>query len=308
MPLPEAFHDVARKVNNWGRWGSDDERGTLNLLTPNAVRRGRDSIVSGRMFPLAIPLSEDGPQAGLIPDRHNPVRRMVAINHSMIGDAALLATSDDTVELGLQAATHWDALAHVSHSGKLYNGFPADTITEAGAARCGIDKVGAVVGRGVLLDVPRALGLDRLAGGHVITADDLDAAVALAGVQLQSGDFLLVRTGQMQQFHAGDRIAYAFPSAGPSLEAVTWFHANDVAAVATDSITFEVFPGEVDGLVLPVHLLHLVEMGLLQGQNFDLEALAADCAADGQFTFLLSATPEPFVGGLGGPVAPVAVK
>ena len=78
--------------------------------------------------------------------------------------------------------------------------------------------------------------------------------------------------------------------------------------MATDNLSFEVYPGEVDGLMLPVHMLHLVEMGLLQGQNFDLEALSADCADDGSYAFLLVATPEPFVGGCGAPVVPVAVK
>ena len=89
---------------------------------------------------------------------------------------------------------------------------------------------------------------------------------------------------------------------------VTWFRDHDVAAVATDNMTFEVYPWEHDELAMPVHLLHMVDMGMIQGQNWNLEELAAACADDGQYTFLLEATPEPFVGGLGSPVAPVAVK
>jgi len=89
---------------------------------------------------------------------------------------------------------------------------------------------------------------------------------------------------------------------------VRWFRRHDVAAVATDTMSFEVFPCERDDLFFPVHLLDLVEMGMIQGQNFQLEALAADCADDGVYTFLLEATPDPFVKAVGAPVQPIAVK
>jgi kynurenine formamidase len=150
--------------------------------------------------------------------------------------------------------------------------------------------------------------VERLEPGTAITAADLDAAEDAAGVRITAGDIVLVRTGHLQVFRAGDRVGYAIPSPGLSLETVPWLHSRDVAAVATDTIALEVVPSERDDLPLPVHLLHLVEMGLLQGQNWDLEALAADCAADGQWSFLLSATPEPVSRGTGGVVNPVAVK
>jgi kynurenine formamidase len=92
------------------------------------------------------------------------------------------------------------------------------------------------------------------------------------------------------------------------MQTAKWFHDRGVAAVATDNLSFEVFPGEDDRVMFPVHLLHLVEMGLVQGQNFDLEELAEDCADDGRYTFLLEATPEPIVGATGAPVTPVAIK
>jgi kynurenine formamidase len=196
----------------------------------------------------------------------------------------------------------------VSHDGVLYNGHPASAVTVTGAARCGIDKVDTIVSRGVLLDLPATKDVDKLEPGYAITAADLDAAVAMAGLEVQAGDVVLVRTGQIQNFHAGDRMAYAYPSAGLSLSTAEWFHARDVAAVATDNLTCEVYPSEITEPYLPVHLLHLVYMGLTQGQNFDLEALAADCAADGRYTFLLDASPQPFTGGLGSPVNPVVTK
>jgi len=105
-----------------------------------------------------------------------------------------------------------------------------------------------------------------------------------------------------------DLIAYTYPSPGLTIETAEWFWAHDVAAVATDTLVFEVFPSPHEELYLPVHLLHLVEMGLTQGQNFVLDPLAEDCAADGSYTFLLDATPLPLTDGLGTPLNPVAIK
>jgi kynurenine formamidase len=253
-------------------------------------------------------LSLDGPQTGAIPGRINPLKTMVAINDAFIGDPTQFCTSDDVVTMGLQCATHWDSLAHVSYDNRLYNGFPASSITAHGAARCGIDKIATIVSRGVLLDLPRAKGVERLDGGYALRPDDLDAAEELAKVRVQAGDIVLLRTGQMLSLKAGDKLAYGTPSPGPSMMTVEWFRERDVAAVATDNLTFEVFPCEREDCLLPVHLLHLVEMGMTQGQNWDLEALAADCADDGVYEFLLDASPQPFVGGVGSPVNPVAMK
>ncbi|MFF0625902.1 cyclase family protein [Streptomyces sp. NPDC004296] len=307
MPLPQEFHDIARRVNNWGRWGPDDEIGTLNLITPEVVRAAAATVRSGRRVPLALPLQQNGVQTGMIPGRVNPLHTMVAINQEIFGPGTV-ATSDDTVTMGLQAATHWDGLTHVSHSGRLYNDRPADAVTaHRGATALGIEKVPPITSRGVLLDVARAHGTERLPGGHAVTPEDLDAAEELAGTTVRSGDVVLIRTGQVQHYLAGDREAYAMPSPGLSLRTPEWFHARGVAAVANDTLVFEAFPPEVEGLWLPVHALHLVEMGMLQGQNWNLEELSAACAQEGRYAFLLSAMAEPFVGGTGSPVAPVAV-
>jgi kynurenine formamidase len=146
--------------------------------------------------------------------------------------------------------------------------------------------------------------------GYPITPDDLTAAGALGGVEMAPGDIVLVRTGQMVHLAPGSRdlVAYTYPSPGLSIETAEWFHARDVAAVATDNLTFEVYPCQHDDIYLPVHLLHLVEMGLTQGQNWVLDPLAAACADDGHYTFLLDATPLPFTNGLGSPLNPLALK
>ncbi|MEU8686249.1 cyclase family protein [Streptomyces sp. NPDC048611] len=307
MPLPQEFHDIAERVNNWGRWGADDEIGTLNLITDQVVREAAAHIRSGRRIALALPLRHDGVQTGVIPGRVNPLHTMTAINQELFGPGTV-ATSDDAVTMGLQAGTHWDGLTHVSHSGRLYNNRPADSVTaHDGATRLGIEKATPIASRGVLLDVARVHGTERLPGGHAVTPEDLDAAEELAGTTVGTGDIVLVRTGQLRHYLAGDRQAYAFPSPGLSLRTPEWFHAREVAAVANDTLTFEIFPPEIENLWMPVHALHLVEMGMLQGQNWNLEELSTACAEAGRFTFFLSAMAEPFVGGSGAPVAPVAI-
>lgn len=308
MPLPQEFHDIAKRLNNWGRWGASDEIGTLNLITDEVVRSAAAEVRTGHRFPLALPLQQDGVQTGVIPGRVNPLHTMVAVNLEMFGPDTV-ATSDDIVTTALQAGTHWDGLTHASHSGRIYNGRPADSITAHGGSEfSGMEKITSLLSRGILLDVARALGVERLPADHAIGTEDLDAAEEFAGTPIRPGDIVLVRTGQMQHYLAGDKHAYGYPSPGLSVRAPEWFHARDVAAVANDTLTFEIFPPEIENLWMPVHALHLVEMGMPQGQNWNLEELAAACADDGHYAFLLSATPEPFTGATGSPVAPIAVK
>ncbi|TXJ78826.1 cyclase family protein [Streptomyces lavendulae] len=307
MTLPQEFHEIAGRVNNWGRWGAEDEIGTLNLITDAVVRGAVAEVRTGRRIPLALPLTHDGVQTGVIPGRVDPLHAMTQLNQELFGPGTV-ACSDDVVTLGLQAGTHWDALPHVSHGGRLYNGRPAATVTaHGGAAYSGIDRAGPVLSRGVLLDVAAALGVERLAGGHAVTPQELERAEEFGGVRVRAGDIVLVRTGQVRVLLGGDRHGYGYPSPGLSVRTPEWFHARDVAAVANDTLTFEIFPPEIDDLWLPVHALHLVEMGMLQGQNWNLEELSTACGECGRYAFLLSAAPEPFAGATGSPVAPVAL-
>jgi kynurenine formamidase len=311
VAVPARFSEVAARVRNWGRWGPEDEIGTLNLIDERARRRGVGAVRSGKSFALGLPLSEaEGIQAGFIKGRVNPTRSMIQVNEPLSADPDWVCASEDVVTLALQCATHWDALAHVSYDGHIYNGYPASSVDADGAARCGIHRLGAVISRGVLLDVARALSLDVLRPGYAITPDDLSAASELSGIEMEPGDIVLVRTGQMVHLMppTRDLVAYTWPTPGLTVETAEWFFDRDVAAVATDTLPFEVFPCQYDDLYLPVHLLHLVEMGMTQGQNWVLDELAADCADDGQYAFLLDATPLPFTHGLGSPLNPVALK
>ncbi len=324
--MPSAFIDLARRVSNWGRWGDDDQLGTLNFIDATARLRGVAAVHEGNAFPLGLPMSEaEGIQMGFIEGRVNPTRSMICVNNPLSPDPEWIASSEDVVTFAMQCATHWDGLAHVSYGagpdgGKLYNGYPASSVTEAGTTKLGIQLIGSLVSRGLLLDVARAKGLEVLDAGYPITPDDLDAACELGNLTVEPGDVLLVRTGQAAHLAlpgrpglAGappkrDLIAYTWPAPGLTLATTEWFHARDVAAVATDTMVLEVYPCEDKDLYLPVHLIHLVEMGMIQGQNWFLDELADACAADGRYEFLLDATPLPFTNGLGSPVNPVALR
>ena len=162
-------------------------------------------VQTGKTFNLSIPLDDNGPQIGFIPGRYNPIHKVFQINEVTIGDPDGTRFSDDQMDLALQACTHWDALSHSSYGGNLWNGHPADSITESGAGKCGIGLVTSLVTRGVLLDVARLKGVDVVEAGTPLTGADLDAACEAAGVTVEPGDVVLLRTGAMSLFLAGDR-------------------------------------------------------------------------------------------------------
>src|SRR5438094_1247420 len=163
----QRVREIAAKVSNWGRWGTEDERGTLNFITPETVRRAAACVKRGEVFALGLPFGADGPQIGQ-GGRVNPIHLMSAVDGRLGADPAAPRYADDFVTMPLQCATQWDSLAHVWYDDRLYNGFPASTLGAGGATRNGIDKVGAIISRGVLLDVARSRKVDRLRAGEVI--------------------------------------------------------------------------------------------------------------------------------------------
>jgi kynurenine formamidase len=305
----ERIREIASRVSNWGRWGADDERGTMNFVTPDVIRRAAACVRRGEVFSLALPLDADGPQFGQ-GGRVNPVHLMTSLHNPMSPDPDGPRYADDVIVMPLQCATQWDSLAHVHYGGQLYNGHAVSTLTTAGAARNGIDKmVAGIVSRGIVLDVARSGGVERLAPGQVIGPAELEAAERAQGVRVESGDVLLLRTGHIRTFTADhDRVAYMKQMPGLGIASVEWLHAREVAAVASDTNMVEVWPPEDRALLFPVHSLCIRDMGLTLGEMFDLEALAADCAADGVWTVLFTAPPLPVTGGVGSPINPLAVK
>lgn len=309
MPLTPEMAELAERVRRWGRWGDDDEVGSLNLVDDEAARRGAAAVRTGRCFGLAVPLGPGSPQKGGAPRRFNPIHTMLSLHATYVPGAGEAAFNDDMVVLPLSAGTHVDALAHVGYDGRIWNGYPIEVVTsEGGATRCGADSLRPVVSRGVLLDLPAALGVERLEPGHAIGPDDLDAALDHARVRLAPGDVLLVRTGQMQLLHAGEVWAYNHDTPGLSVASLEWIHRHEPGLVFTDTYVYEVWPPEDWSAIMAVHMISLRDMGQLQGQNADLEALAEACADDGVYDCLVSVAPEPVTGGCSAPVQPVAVR
>lgn len=301
------FREVGRQVSNWGRWGDDDERGTLNLITTELIVDAARLVHRGAVFDLGIPLNSSGPQVS--DGRINPVRLMSETGTDQNYPGGL-KWADDYVFMPLQAGSLWDALAHVWYDAHLYNGFPENAVSSHGAKRCAIDAFGnGVVGRGVLVDVAAHKAVDWLEGGYVITSDDLDSACESQGVEIRSGDILLVRTGWRRKFlHDADAAAWMRTEPGLGIGSVQWIRDKDISALCMDNWGIEVIPAEDPEVFNPVHCVLLRDVGLPLGEILDFEELAADCQVDGVFEFLFSGAPLKFSGAVGSPINPLAIK
>jgi kynurenine formamidase len=312
----DTLRQLALGVRNWGKWGPDDEIGTLNYITPATIAAASQLVTAGKVFALGIPLQRQGPQSGTR-QRFNPIHTMFRDGGDQPKDAAAVIDmqgyggSDDWIVMPLQCVTQWDSLAHVFFEGKMYNGFDATLVTSSGAAKNSIDKTkNKIVSRGVLLDVPRYKGVQALAPGYAITVADLEGAAAAHQVTVQRGDILLIRTGHMSRYLDKGNWNYfdLDDSPGVSVHTAAWMHAKEIAAVASDNYAVEVRPSELPPFRSPFHMCAIPNMGLTLGEIFYLEELAADCAADGRYAFLLVAPPLPVTNAVGTPINPYAMK
>jgi kynurenine formamidase len=322
--------------NNWGRWGDEDQRGTANLISDAMIAGAAGLVERGRIFSLALPIDPSAPR---FPSRAPAKHYFTATGADALAGTPLsewfppmvetepaqpkrigprpqetgYVYNDDVIELATQGSTQWDGLAHVVVEDTLYNGYWAGTVTAAGgAAANGMEHVhSALVGRGVLLDAARHAGVDSLEPGTPITGADLDAICEAEGVVVGPGDILLLRTGYLQRWwglnNDDSRAEYMRSWPGVGLTAVDWLADRDVAAAACDTTGFEVMPSE-GGEILPVHDRLIVDLGFFIGELWDLELLAADCAEDGRYTFLLVAPPLYIPHAVGSPLNPIALK
>ncbi|MFI6810221.1 cyclase family protein [Streptomyces luteogriseus] len=311
-----AIAEAAKKYSNWGRWGEDDVLGTLNLLTDDKRREGSALVRRGVSFSLAQSFDMNGPQKGWR-RRTNPVHTMLDTGT----DAALgnqgfphgIGGADDVIAMPLQCSTQWDGLGHIFDHGIAWNGRNAEkVVTSDGDLVTGIEHMAPhVAGRGVLLDVGRVLGGSggELPDGFAITEEHLTATAEAHGVSVGRGDIAVVRTGQLARARRDGWGDYAGgPAPGLSFTTAGWLHRTEIAAIATDTWGFEVRPNEFDNAFQPLHQVVIPNMGLLIGEMWDLDALAADCADDGVYEFWLTAAPLPITGAVGSPVNPIAVK
>jgi len=320
---------MAKEVRNWGKWGADDQLGTLNYITPEKIARASAMVRQGKIFPLSIPVDAYGPQ-GAHGFRRNPIHIMSvdggddqAARHLEGWGGSTEAQiaqfwkgpmrfNDDYIIMPLQGSTQWDALSHVYYDGQLYNGYPASAVTSLGATKDSIDQVagrGMIVSRGVLLDVAHYRGVKYLAPQTIISPEELDAVAQAEGVTIETGDVVIVRTGWRVNFlETRNGEEWMLGSPGLSWRCAEWLHHKQAAAVASDNIAVEAFVSEFPDAILVFHLLTIRDMGMMLGEIWDLEALSQDCAADGVYAFLLVAQPLRVSGAVGSPVNPVALK
>lgn len=307
------FEQLADKVRNWGRWGAHDQRGTLNHIGPAALQRGAAAVQSGKLFNLGLRFDKHGPQDGV--RRFNPMLYTIELGKPLNPDRPDGGCfNDDVIHMPLQAATQWDAIGHVHYHGVLYNNCKAcDVLSPEGTRRHGIEQLAApgIMSRGVLLDIARWRGVDELPADVAISPDMLNECCVAQGVRLLPGDIVMVRTGHIRHFTVHhNRSLFNGLQAGVSAACAEWVFDHQLAAIAADNKAVEIIGPDMarQDMPLPFHMLALRDMGCPLGEMFDLEALAADCAADGRYTCMLAAPPLAITGGFGSPVNPLALK
>lgn len=310
----DAIYQAAKELSNWGRWGPDDQLGTLNFVTPEDVVNAASLIKRGAVFALGLSLKERI-QSGLFGGRWNPIHTMLATGTDAVAgnqdEPVGVRYGDDAINMPMQGSTQWDALAHIFLDDKMYNGYPASLVDSNGAAKNGIENYrDKAVGRGVLLDVARFKGVDWLEDGYGISNDDLDQTAKAQGVEIRRGDFVIVRTGQQERcLQQGEWGTYAGGDApGLKFETAYWIHGQEIAAICADTWGCEVRPNETDEANQPWHWVVIPAIGIAMGEIFYLKELAADCAEDGVYEFFFSAPPLHVPGACGSPINPQAIK
>ena len=297
--------DLGDGRSNWGRWGADDERGALNLIGSESVVQAAHAVRTGKVYGLALPIGQGGP---LFPYRGAPQRLTLTSKtdeamFSSYGAAPGVGSNEDVLILASHVLTHMDALGHVFSDGTTYNGHDADFTSLSGAGHCGIEKTASFAGRAVLLDVAGHQEESWLAPGHVIDSDQLEACRAAQGVDIRSGDVLLIRTGWLEYFASLEPGADpGFSQPGLGLGAVAFVADNDVAVVGADNAAIECTPFDQD-VFLGVHLALLTKLGVTLIEHLVL----AEMAADRCYESLFCAGALPVTGATGSPLNPIAI-
>lgn len=291
---------LVKELSNWGRWGKDDQLGTLNLITPEKRQEAAKLVQRGVSVSLARHAETEE-----APDNPRPFgHTMLAIGKGSIGQWAM---DNYSVSYHGLAHTHMDSLCHLFHNGKMYNGFSRDEVLESGTRKLGIQNVkGGIFTRGILIDIPRLRGVRFLEPGSPILPSELTAWEKRAGIKVRSGDVIFIRTGRWARrdllgpWDAGNEgLAGLHASCGP------WLKSRDIAMLGSDAAA-DVIPSGISGISHPIHVLTLHAMGIHIFDNCDLEEIARVAAEFEQWEFLLTASPLPVKGGTGSPLNPIA--
>jgi kynurenine formamidase len=304
----EEFEQLFESLKNWGRWGPDDELGTLNYLTPDKIRAAAALVRSGHSVSMSIPINT---VSG--PDNANPALHYMCTTHDVdVGSGELLRFATDFIGMQFHGDchTHIDALCHIAYKGQLYNGRPAESVTSRGALGLDITAYAhGIVGRGVLIDVPRYRGVKWLEPGEAVWRAEIEAIEAAEGVRLSEGDILVFRTGHHRrrlELGAWDVGYTGQGRAGLDPYSLTLLHERKVAVFLPDG-DGEVVPGPMDEIQYPIHPLQVTAMGMVVADSLQFEDLAQACEAENRWEFMVVIAPLRLPKATGSPFNPIAI-
>jgi len=289
--------EMMTTLSNWGRWGKEDELGALNLITSGKRLQAAKQVKEAVSISLARDFEVNaGPSPSF-------VHKMTATGQTPESGGAADTYWFDYHGLRM---THLDGLCHLFYKGKIYNGFTQERITEKGAERLAVTTMrNGLFTRGVLMDMPRLWGVKYLEGSREIYPEDLEAWEKKAGVKVESGDAILIRTGSWARRTVESEQTIEQNFAGLHVSCLPWLKKRDVAIVGSDLAT-DVFPSRIEGFTMPIHAVTIIAMGTPILDNCDLEAVTEAANARKRWSFLLTAAPLPVKGGTGSPINPIA--
>ncbi len=289
----EEFDRLFQQVKNWGRWGGEDQLGSVNLIT--AAKRTQ-----------ALALAKTGQTVSLV---HNPITDKAEDNNSPFEHTMLQGFNMDRYAVSYHgyAHSHMDALCHILYKDQTYNGYARAVVnTEKGCTKLGIDNLkNGLITRAVLLDIPRLKGVPYLEPGTAVYQEDVEAWEKMSGVTIQSGDVILLRTGRWARREKMGPWNVGRSAAGFHASIIPFIKARGVAIVGSDAAS-EVTPSLVEGVALPVHTLLITALGVNILDNQDLEAVAELAAKLKRWTFMITINPLPVTGGTGAPMNTIA--
>jgi kynurenine formamidase len=294
------FAQLAIRVDNAGRWGSDDELGTLNFLTEQRRLQAVGLVRTGTMVSCA---GQFHPSGVADPGMTSGAGRLTlefdeGLDWTAVNDRLLLSLH------GRGAPTHLDALAHFFYHGTGYNKRPVGDVSPTGVSANAVTSSQAgIAGRGVLIDLPAVRGQALLAPGEAGTMSDVTAALDRAGLAIAQGDIVFIRTGWPT---ASKSVSAGSAMPGLSIECAEWVHRSELAMIVTDC-ALDPAPSQVAGVLVPWHILALTRMGLRLVDLANLEALAGMCSRLRRWEFFAAISTIPIAGSTSSPVNPLAL-
>lgn len=308
---------LADSPKNWGRWGPDDEIGSLNFLTVEEVLRGIRSVERGKTFPLAIQIG--APKGDPLWPGRSPA------GHYMCQDKGSYESgktcpelggvefADDVLMINCHGTTHCDGLAHSWYEDRAWNGYPASE-SKGGLSKAGILPIAekGIVGRAVLLDVARHQGVPHLSMHQQITLGDLVDTAGSQGIEICRHDIVLVRTGILDVFYDLGPKAYFEDFDEPGItyepELIKWFHEMEIPVYGTDTLGNEQLKSSTVEALFSMHAALSRNLGIVFVEALALKAWADDCSRDGKYDALFVGSPLKIVGGTASPINPVVIK